>query len=111
MKIIALTYHEHNRAPSIIIDNEESVQFLGPYWFQTKIRNVHLPEDEMPTLYWRQKACDSCDEFEVRFEPPVTGVSSGRATVGAHIIIDTEDDGSFSKYRVSENGISGEMDL
>jgi hypothetical protein len=65
----------------------------------------------MPTLYWRQKARDSCDEFEVRFEPPVTGVSSGRATVGAHIIINTEDDDSFRKYRVSENAISGEMDL
>ena len=63
----------------------------------------------MPTLYWRQKARDSCDEFEVRFEHPITGVSSGRATVGAHVIIDTDDDESFRKYRVSEHGISGEI--
>jgi len=83
------------------------VRFIGPYWFQTKIRNAQLPDDEVPTLYWRQKSCESCNEIEVRFEAPITGVSSGRATVGAHVIIDTEDDDSFRKYKVSEEGMTG----
>ena len=47
------------------------------------------------------------DEFEIRFEPPVTGVSSGRATVGAHVIIDTDNTDHFRKYNVPTEIISG----
>lgn len=38
-------------------------------------------------LYFRQRRSSS-DEFEVRFEPPVTGVSSGSGTVGACVVVE-----------------------
>ena len=43
--------------------------------------------DTHQPLYFRQKRA-SPDEVEVRFEPPVTGVSSGSGTVGAAVIVE-----------------------
>jgi hypothetical protein len=85
------------------------VQFLGPFWFRAKLKGSNLSDALIPHLYWRQKSSYLCNEFEVRFEPPVTGVSSGWATVGAHVIVDTDDENSFVKYKISNTGVIGKI--
>ena len=104
-KSISTYYTKFNKAPSIVLDHHE-LEYLGPYWYKLRVPNDRLPVNNRPNLYFRQKSLDIRDEFEVRFYPPVTGVSSGRGTVGAAIIIDTDDDESFQKFKCSDSTIN-----
>jgi len=85
---IALLYQRYNAAPSIVLD-DHSIPKISTYWFKTSIQHDKVPSMKT-SLFWRQKR-SSWDEFEVRFTPPVAGVSSGYGTVGCHVIIDTDD--------------------
>ena len=97
---ISTYYSNCNKAPAVVLDNH-AVDYLGPYWYKFRIPNRSLPENQRAILYFRQRSENIRDEFEIRFLPPVTGVSSGRGTVGAAIIIDIDDDESFVKYKCS----------
>jgi hypothetical protein len=101
---ISTYYSNCNKAPAIVLDNH-AVDYIGPYWYKTRIPNDCLPKRRRAILYFRQKSKDNRDEFEIRFFPPVTGVSSGRGTVGAAIIIDTDNDKSFTTYKYSDTVI------
>lgn len=85
---VALLYQRFNAAPSIVLD-DHSIPKISTYWFKTSIQHDKLPSLKT-SLFWRQKR-SSWDEFELRFAPPIAGVSSGYGTVGCHVIIDTDD--------------------
>lgn len=85
---ISILYQQINLSPCIILD-DHNIPYMSTYWFKTKLN--HNKISYISTfLYWRQKR-SSFDEFEIRFAPPIAGVSSGYGTVGCHIIIDTDD--------------------
>ena len=66
-----------NKAPAIVLI---ITQIIRPYWAKQNSERLSA-EEERAILYFRQKSKDNRDEFEIHF-PPVTGVSSGRGTIG-----------------------------
>lgn len=87
-------YKNCNKAPSIVLD-EHDVEALPSFWYQQALPPVlgFANLDYRQTVYFRQKrraGSEVVDEYEVRFEPPVTGVSSGMATVGCHVVVDVD---------------------
>lgn len=84
-------YKKENAAPSVVLD-EHDVDALPSFWFRQSLSDPVV--GSLP-LYFRQKrraGVAVVDEFEVRFDPPVTGVSSGTPTVGCHLIIDCDNE-------------------
>ena len=91
LETVKATYKKENAAPSVVLD-EHDMDALPSFWFRQSLRD---PVVGILPLYFRQKRRAGeavVDEFEVRFDPPVTGVSSGMPTVGCHLIIDCDND-------------------
>jgi len=107
---ISASYKQVNKAPLVVLEN--SKKSLGLFWFRTKLPS-QVPNANA-YAFWRQKR--TLDEFELRFDPPITGVSSGYATVGCHIIVDTDapcskvvNDETFYNARLIGNQILGRL--
>jgi len=98
---VTALYKLSNPAPSMVLDDGQGPNVrLPPFWFRISLENRIAPLD----FYFRQRREDDEEvRFDVRFDPPVTGVSSGMPTVGCAIIIDVGNYEQVSQYLDQSN--------
>ena len=117
-------YKDANPSPSLVLDGgglAKANNRIPPFWCRHSLQNPLAPQ----MLYFRQRrgrsaqaqqeADSDSDEgeliFDVRFDPPVTGVSTGVPTVGCCIVIDADSATSASQYLHSERDLDELRDI
>lgn len=126
---IKALYKDANPSPSLVLDGgglAKANNRVPPFWCRHSLQNPLAPQ----MLYFRQRRgrteteegmhapqaqeADS-DEgelvFDVRFDPPVTGVSTGMPTVGCFVVIDADSPTSASQYLHSEKDLADLRDI